>query len=86
MKSRLTPEFRKCFERLPLRVQEQARKAYGLFKENPYHPSLHFKCVDTQEAIYSARVGISYRVLGTKEGDTILWYWIGTHEEYNKLI
>jgi hypothetical protein len=32
-------------------------------------------------------VGRSYRVVGTlEENDTIVWFWIGPHEEYESLI
>ena len=86
MKSRLTKQFRKRFERLPRDVQAQAKAAYRLFKVDPYYPSLHFKRIDPQEPIYSVRIGIHYRAVGTWEGDTIIWDFIGTHEEYNHLL
>jgi len=60
--------------------------AYQLWKANPDHPSLHFKRVDEEEPIYSARVTEDYRVLGLLEGDTVIWYWIGRHEEYERLL
>jgi len=60
--------------------------AYQLWKADPDHPSLHFKRVDEEEPIYSARVTEDYRVLGLLEGDTVIWYWIGRHEEYERLL
>jgi hypothetical protein len=57
-----------------------------MWKENPRHPSLHFKRVDDEEPIYSARVSDDYRVLGILEGDTIVWYWIGSHDKYEHLL
>jgi len=86
MKSRATPKFWRCYERLPRRVQRRARKAYQLWKANPNHPSLHFKRIDEEEPIYSARVTEDYRVLGLLEGDTIIWHWIGCHGEYERLL
>ncbi len=86
MKSRATPRFWKCYECLPRRVQRRARMAYQLWKANPDHPSLHFKRVDEEEPIYSAPVTEDYRVLGLLEGDTVIWYWIGRHEEYERLL
>ena len=85
MKSRLTKGFHKRFERLPPDIQDQAKAAYRLFKKNPYYPSLHFKRIDPQEPIYSVRIGIHYRAVGTWVDDTIVWDFIGTHEEYNRL-
>lgn len=86
MKSQAAPKFWKFYARLPRSVQQQARKAYQLWQANPHHPSLHFKRVDDKEPIYSARVSNDYRVLGFLEGDTVLWYWIGNHNEYERLL
>ena len=72
--------------RLSRNVQQQARKAYQMWKVNPYHPSLRFKRVDDKESIYSARVSNDYRALGFLEGDMVLWYWIGNHDEYERLL
>jgi hypothetical protein len=74
------------FAALPQRVQRQAREAYGLFRENPSHPGLHFKRVHPYPPTYSARVSISYRTVGVMAGDVVTWFWIGTHAEYDKLI
>lgn len=84
MNSQLTREFRALFSGLPLEVQERARKAYRLWRENPSHPGLNFKIVDPLKRIYSARVGRSHRVLGELRGDTIVWFWIGKHEKYER--
>lgn len=86
MKNRRTKEFRKRFERLPRDVQEQAEAAYRLFKKNPYYPGLHFECIDRQESIYSVRIGLHYRAAGIWKGDTIFWFFIGSHEDYNHLL
>ncbi len=86
MKSVTTNRFRKSFAKLPKDVQRRAREAYQLWKVNPRHAGLHFKKIEEQPAVYSVRVGLSYRALGVKEEDTIIWFWIGSHEEYNKLI
>ncbi len=86
MKSRATPKFWKHYKRLPRRVQRRARRAYQIWKVNPGHPSLHFKQVDEEESIYSARVGEDHRVIGFMEGDTVIWYWIGNHDEYERLL
>jgi hypothetical protein len=86
MKSTCTKEFWKLFANLPTYVQTQADSAYKRFKRDPYYPSLHFKCINKQESIYSVRIGNSYRALGSKVGDTIIWYWIGSHEDYNHFI
>lgn len=86
MKNRRTKEFHKLFARLPRNIQEQANHAYRLFKENPYYPSLHFECIDAKESYYSVRIGLHYRAVGMREGDTIYWFFIGSHEDYNRLL
>jgi hypothetical protein len=86
MNSHVTEKFRKAFAELPADVQNQARQAYRLFVENPYHPSLHFKPVHPTRPIYSVRAGLNYRAVGTRAGDEIVWFWIGSHAEYNKLL
>jgi hypothetical protein len=85
MRSKRTKQFNKLLAQLPVSIQEQASAAYRLFKQNPNHPSLHFKRISTQRPIYSARVNYSYRAVGLLKGDTITWYWIGSHEDYNHL-
>ncbi len=86
MESSVTKTFRKRLGDLPVSVQEQAEKAYALWQEDPYHPSLQFKRVSQKQPIYSARVSINYRVLGLLEADRIYLYWIGAHDEYDDLL
>jgi len=86
MKSVTTSRFRQCFEKLPKRLQKTARKSYLLWKENPEHPGVQFKLIIPEEMIYSARVNLGYRALGVKKDDTIIWFWIGSHDEYETLI
>lgn len=86
MNSHTTERFRKAFDELPKDVREHAKNAFKLFQENPYHPSLRFKQIHPTKPIYSARVGLGYRTLGVREDDTIIWFWIGSHSDYDKLL
>lgn len=86
MKSKATPRFWKLYARLPADLQRRARKAYRLWKANPRHPSLHFKRVDTVEPIYLLRISDDYRAIGLLENDTVIWIWIGNHDEYQRLL
>ncbi len=81
-----TDRFRKAFDRLPLTIKYKAKRSYSLWQTDPYHPSLNFKQVYSGKQIYSVRIGLSYRALGLKEEDTLIWFWIGSHEDYNNLI
>jgi len=71
---------------LPEQIRLQSRRAYQLFRHNPSHPSLNFKKVDEENNIYSARIGRSYRALGQVDGSDIVWFWIGPHSEYDRLV
>ncbi len=86
MKSRITASFREAFAALPQSVQDQARAAYRRFQADPYHPSLRFRQVHTTEPMYSVRVGLHYRAPGLREGETIYWFWIGSHADYDHLL
>jgi len=86
MKSYTTLRFRKALQQLPESVQRQARAAYRIFRQNPQHPSLHFKQVHPTRSIYSVRVSRNYRALGVRDGDEIVWFWIGSHANYDQLL
>ena len=86
MKSRATPRFWAAFGDLPEPAQDAARRAYRLFRENPNHPSLQFKKIHTREPIYSVRVTLGYRAVGLLEADEIIWFWIGSHADYDRLL
>jgi len=73
--------FWKCHEKLPKHIQKLAKKNFALFKVNPWHPSLGFA---EKGEIYTVEVGRSYRALARERNRHYYWFWIGTHEEYNK--
>lgn len=80
------PRFWQHYNQLPREVRELADKNYALLKTDPFHPSLHFKKVGSKRELWSVRVGEQYRALGAEKPTGILWFWIGTHAEYDKLI
>lgn len=86
MNSKATPDFWKEYEKLPDPIKDLAKKSYSLFKDNPAHPGLQFKKVNDEPQVYSVRVSLYYRSLGVKDGDTVIWFWIGDHDSYNKMI
>jgi hypothetical protein len=75
--------FWRAIERLPEEIQQLARENFDLLKSDPHHPSLHFKRVGKY---WSARVGSSHRALGVDSPVGMVWFWIGSHEEYERLI
>lgn len=80
---RTTNRFWKCFEKLPEPVKKIARQNFQLLKRNPWHPSLHFKKVGK---FWLVRADIAHRTLAVEEGDDYIWVWIGTHDEYERMI
>jgi len=84
--SHLTADFTSCFRNLPARIQRLARKSYEQWKDNPSHPGLQFKRVGKRRPVYSVRVGIGWRALGLRIDDVVVWFWIGSHAEYDAII
>jgi len=81
-----TTRFWKYFDALPKEVQQRAREQFEFLKSNPYHPSLYFKKVGK---FWSVRISNFYRALAIKDGEDyiwVIWVWIGTHEEYERMI
>lgn len=83
MNHRATPRFWQCYRQLPEEIQRLANRCYETLKQYPYHPSLHFKKVGR---FWSVRVGLHYRALAVEDEGDVIWFWIGTHAEYDRLI
>lgn len=75
--------FWKCYDALPQDIQDQADDHFELLKASPRHPSLHFKKIGRY---WSVRASDDYRALGSGVEDGIVWFWIGTHAEYDRLV
>ncbi len=86
MVSLTTERFWKAFKKLPESIQEQTKHTYELWQNDPYHKSLDFKKIHSKKPIYSVRIGIHWRALGIKEDETVTWFWIGSHADYDKLV
>jgi len=83
VKHRATPKFWKYYEALPKEIQTLADRNFDLLKLDSHYPSLHFKKVGR---MWSARVGIHYRAAAVEDGSDMVWFWIGHHTEYDRLI
>jgi hypothetical protein len=86
MQSRATRRFWRLLSGLAPDVQRDAKRAYRLFRGNPSHPSLQFKKMEGVPDVYSVRIGLGYRALGVLNHDRIVWYWVGSHSEYDRLV
>jgi hypothetical protein len=78
-----SPDFWDTYNSLPPSIQNLADKNFALLKTNPLHPSLRFKRVGD---FCSVRVGIGYRALGKNREEGIVWFWIGSHADYDQLL
>ena len=83
MKSSTTSDFWRLYRALPPEVRAQARKTYRLWRDNPRHPSLHF---EKKGHYWSVRVSRGYRALGREYQGTFYWFWIGPHDEYERIL
>jgi hypothetical protein len=83
MKHFASPGFWECYRKLPAHVRALADKNYALLKEHPRHPSLHFKKVGR---FWSVRVGAHYRALAVEVDDGLVWFWIGSHADYDAMV
>ena len=87
MISHITLKWKRLYKKLPSEIRLIAKKQYLFFKDNQNHASLHFKKVHSIRPIYSARVTAQYRTIGIISDDKIIvWFWIGSHEQYNKIL
>jgi hypothetical protein len=83
VRHRSNPKFWRFYAELPVEIRKLADENYELLKGNPRHPSLHFKKAGR---LWSVRIGIHYRAAAVQEGNDFVWFWIGHHSEYDRLL
>ncbi len=83
MKHLTSPSFWKCYERLPSSIRKIADKNFTLLKKNAKHPSLYFKKIGKYRSV---RIGTRHRALAVENDKDLLWFWIGSHADYDKLV
>jgi len=83
MKSKAVLSFWEAYYKLPTDIRKLAIKQFRLWLENPNHPSVRFKKVG---AYWSARINNDYRAVGIMDGEVVIWFFIGTHKEYERLL
>lgn len=86
MTSRTSSDFRRDLANLPAAIRWQVRDAYRLFRQNPHHPSLKLKKLPPHEDLWSVRINSDYRAIGRFQDDVLLWFFVGSHADYDKLI
>ena len=86
MQSHTTEAFRRLLAAAPAAIQAKAGSAYRLWARNPAHPCLRFKKVHTTLPIYAVRIDRDWRALGVMKEEAMVWFWIGPHREYERLL
>ena len=82
--NRTFPEFWERYDQLPPALQSPAKQAFRRFRRDPYHPLLRFKSLHGHPNAWSVRIGLHYRAVGLRSGDTLRRFWIGTHAQFDK--
>jgi Txe/YoeB family toxin of Txe-Axe toxin-antitoxin module len=85
VKSETTPSFWRTYAKLTDEHRNAARRAYRLFAQDPFSPGLRFKKLGGYDDIWSVRINEQYRAVARRVGETVTWFWIGTHNEFDKL-
>jgi Txe/YoeB family toxin of Txe-Axe toxin-antitoxin module len=71
---------------LPWEIQQKARQAYRLWQKDPRHRSLRMKKVNPTENVWSVRIDREHRAVGVMKDNAIIWFWIGRHDDYERLL
>jgi hypothetical protein len=74
------------FGGLPKDIQKGAFKAYKIWRKDLHHPGLQFKQVHETRPIFSVRIALGWRAVGIKQNDAMIWYWVGSHDDYDGLL
>ena len=83
MKHCATPRFWRCYQGVPEDVRDLADRNYELLKSDPTHRSLHLEKIGQY---WSVRIGRSHRALAVEAGSDLVWFWLGSHAEYDRLV
>jgi hypothetical protein len=83
VKHHASRRFWRCYRQLPKEIQRLADESYDLLRENPQHPSLHFKKMGR---FWAVRVGLHHRALAVRQESDVVWFWVGPHAQYDRLV
>lgn len=84
MISRAQESFWRLYAALPAEVRAQARAAHRRFTIDPAHPALRFKKLAGKDNVWTVRIGLHYRAAARRTGDTVEWFWIGSHSDFDQ--
>ena len=84
-----TRKHKEMLSKLPAGIQDLAQAAFRRFEQDPLDPALeNHPLQDTRRGKHrkgsrAVSVTARYRAIYVVDGDTNVWYWIGSHEDYN---
>jgi len=84
-----TRSYRHCLKALGGNIQELADFVFGEFLRDPESPVLDNHPLDDthrgrhRKGSRAVSVTRRYRAIYVVDGNTNVWYWIGSHESYN---
>jgi hypothetical protein len=83
VRHRAAPSFWREYNALHPEIRKLADKSFEILKKDPQYPSLHLKKTGR---FWSVRVGLHHRALSVEIPDGLLWFWIGDHSMYDRLV
>jgi hypothetical protein len=82
--SRGTTDFWRLYHALSPEVRQAAQNAFQKFLDNPAHPSLQLERLRSDARVWSVRVTRNYRAVARRYENDWLWFWIGSHKEFDR--
>lgn len=79
-----TEHFRRCYLRLPTRIQDQVDGKLEALLSNPRHPSLQARRMQGTAGIWELRVSLGYRLTYQVQGDLYVLRRVGAHNILRK--
>lgn len=84
MENRRTKSYWKCLDKLGVNIDALLERTYDTWLNEPQSNGLEFTFLHDDPLVARVRVGDHYRAIMVIDGETAVWFWIGTHEDYNK--
>ena len=81
-----TEKFNGLFATLPLRVRKRVQWCLLIWASDPSHPSLFLKKPFGNKSFWSMRITKGYRAIGYLKGDKMFWFWVGSHDNYERML
>lgn len=90
--NRRTWAFHALFVALPAQYRRAATATFRMFIQNPQHPALRVHTLAPTKTgqhwpgSISVSISMKYRAIYAVRNGVNVWYWIGTHADYDTFI